>query len=252
MLWYKAWLDTRWRFAIGLVILMLSGCAAVLGYPEAVKALARVSQIDGESGRQIYGNAALIPEYRGYIWSQWFRQTMRELWALFAVLLGTGGLLAQVSRGGALFTLALPVSRGRLLGVRAGVALAELLILALAPLLLIPLLSPAIGRSYSLADAIVYGTCMFIAGSVLFSFTFLLSTVFRDVWRPPLIALCLAVLFRLLEQFFGLERVSHLAVVTAESYFRGNGVPWLGLFVSAALSAGLLYAATQNIARQDF
>jgi hypothetical protein len=95
MLWYKAWLDTRWRFAIGLVILMLSGCAAVLGYPEAVKALAHVSQIDGESGRPIYGNAALIPDYRGYVWSVWFRQTMRELWALFAVLSCAIGGLAE-------------------------------------------------------------------------------------------------------------------------------------------------------------
>jgi hypothetical protein len=29
-------------------------------------------------------------------------------------------------------------------------------------------------------------------------------------------------------------------------------VPWLGLLVSAAVSAGLLYAAARNIARQDF
>ena len=252
MLWHKAWLDTRWRFAIGLVILLLAGCAAVLGYPDTMKALAQVSPADGEIGRQISETAALIRDYRSYIWSQWFRQTMRELWALFAVLLGAGGLLAQVSRGGALFTLALPVSRRRLLGVRAAVALAELLILALAPSLLIPLLSPAIGQSYRLVDAIVHGTCMFIAGSVLFSFTFLLSTVFRDVWRPPLITLCLAVALRLLEQFFGLEHVSLLSVVTAESYFHGGGVPWLGLIVSAAVSAGLLYAATENIARQDF
>jgi len=252
MLWYKAWLDTRWRFAIGLVILMLSGCAAVLGYPDAMRALAQVSPAGGEIGRQISEVAALIRDYRSYIWSQWFRQTMRELWALFAVLLGTGGLLAQASRGGAIFTLALPVSRGRLLAVRAAAALAELLILAVVPALMIPLLSPAIGQRYSFADAIVHGTCMFIAGSTLFSFTFLLSTVFKDVWRPPLITLCLAVLVRFLEPFAGLEHVSLLAVMTAEPYFRGDGVPWLGLFATAAASTALLYAATRNIARQDF
>jgi len=252
MIWYKAWLDTRWRFAAGLVILILSGCAVVLGYPNAVKALAQVSPIGGEIGRQIAETAALVRDYRAYIWSQWFRQNMRELWVLFAVLLGTGGLLAQVSRGGALYTLALPVSRGRLLGARAGTALAELLILALVPSLMIPLLSTAIGQSYSVADALVYAACLFIAGSVLFSFTFLLSTVFRDLWRPPLMTLCLAVVFRLLEQFFVVEHFSLLSVVTGERYFHGEGVPWLGLFVSAAVSAGLLYAATRNIARQDF
>ena len=26
MLWYKSWLETRWRFVIGLVLLILSAC----------------------------------------------------------------------------------------------------------------------------------------------------------------------------------------------------------------------------------
>jgi ABC-type transport system involved in multi-copper enzyme maturation permease subunit len=177
---------------------------------------------------------------------------MRELWALFAVVLGTGGLLAQASRGGALFTLSLPVSRGRLLGVRAATALAELLILALVPSLIIPLPSPAVSQTYSLADALVYGMCLFIAGSVLFSFAFLLSTVFSDIWRPPLIALCIVVGIRLLEQAIGLGNVSLLAFMTAESYFRGDGLPWVGLLASAAVSAMMLYGAALNIARQDF
>ena len=59
-------------------------------------------------------------------------------------------------------------------------------------------------------------------------------------------------MLRLVEQFFGLEHLSLLAVMTAETYFRGRGVPWLGLFVSTALSAALLYAATKHLARQDF
>jgi ABC-2 type transport system permease protein len=252
MLWYKAWLETRWRFAIGLGVLMLSACAVVLGYPEVLKTVSQLPQADGDLGRRIAESAALVRDYRSYIWTQWIRQSMRELWALFAVVLGTGGLLAQASRGGALFTLSLPVSRGRLLGVRAATALAELLVLALVPSLIIPLLSPAVSQTYSLGDAIVYGTCLFIAGSVLFSFAFLLSTVFSDVWRPPLIALCIVIGIRLLEQAIGLGNVSLLAFMTAESYFRGNGLPWVGLLASAAVSAMMLYGAALNIARQDF
>jgi len=90
----------------------------------------QLPQADGDLGRRIAEGAALVRDYRTYIWSQWFRQSFRELWAVFAVVLGTGGLLAQASRGGALFTLSLPVSRGRLLGVRAATGLAELLVLA--------------------------------------------------------------------------------------------------------------------------
>ena len=128
MLWYKAWLETRWRFLIGLALLMLSACASVLGYPQTMKVLSALPQ------------AALPAGYHDYIWSQWIREGMRQLWALFAALLGTGGLLSQASRGGALFTLSLPVSRGRVLGIRTAAALAELAILAMVPMLLVPLL----------------------------------------------------------------------------------------------------------------
>ena len=255
MLWYRAWLETRWRFVFGLGLLMCSTAAIVLTYPEGIKLLPAASRLEvgGALGRRVAERAALALDYRGYIWSQWLSQSMRQLWALFAVLLGTGGLLAQASGGGALFTLSLPVSRRRLLGVRAATALAELAILAILPPLVLPLLSPAVGETYSLADALVHGVCMLIAGSTLFSLTFLLSTVFNDVWRPPLIALCLAILMSLVRQLVGgPSSASLLGVMTAETYFRGGGLPWLGLLLCAATSSALLYAATVNIAPRDF
>lgn len=253
MLFYKSWIETRWRFAIGLALLMLSACAIVFAYPLAVKTLSRLPELEGELGRQVAENAALARDYRGYVWSQWFRQNMREMWALFAVLLGTGGLLSQASRGGALFTLSLPVSRERVLGIRAATALGELAVLAFAPSLLVSLLSPAVGQIYSPVDAIVHGACLFVAGSTLFSFAFLLSTVFHDIWRPPLIVLCLAGLMSFVRQVFQTPATASLmGVMTAESYFRGNGLPWLGLLFTAAASAALVYAAIRNIARQDF
>ena len=88
---------------------------------------------------------------------------------------------------------------------------------------------------------------------MFFSLAFLLSTVFSDVWRPLLIVLCVAVVLALVEQFFrDLSRYSLFRVMSGEAYFRGGGLPWLGLLASAAVSAAMLYAATRNIARQDF
>jgi len=255
MPFYKAWLETRWRFLSGLAVLVCAAVAIVLAYPRAVAVLQEAARFDraSELGRQIAENLDLLGSYQGYVWSQWFRQTMRQLWALFAVMLGTGGLLAQTSGGGALYTLSLPLSRTRLLGIRAATALAELAVLALVPALVVPLASPAVGQSYSVADAFVYGLCMFVAGSTLFSLTFLLSTVFTDIWRPPLIVLCLAGFIALVrEALQGPSTASLLGVMTAESYFRGHGLPWLGLFAALALSLLFLYAAARNIARQDF
>jgi hypothetical protein len=35
-------------------------------------------------------------------------------------------------------------------------------------------------------------------------------------------------------------------------YFRGAGLPWLGLLASTAGSAAMLFAASRTLARQDF
>jgi hypothetical protein len=255
MLWYKAWLETRWRFLIGLVLLLFSASGIVISYPSVQELLPLVPQPDTGSalGRAIREAAELAATYRGYVWSHWFAQNLPQAWTLLAVLLGTGGLLAQAASGGALFTLSLPITRGRLLGVRAATALLELLALALIPSLLIPLFSPAIGQSYAIADVLVHAMCLFVGGAMFFSLAFLLSTVFADVWRPILLALCAAFALALVERILpDVARFGPFRVMTAEAYFRAGAMPWLGLLMSAAASAGMLYAAVKNIARQDF
>ena len=256
MLWYKAWLDTRWRFLIGLVLLVCSAAEVVLVYPRVVRELLPLvpsANLGGALGGEIREATQLMGTYRGYVWSQWFRQEVAQWWTLFAVMLGTGGLLSQASRGGALYTLSMPVTRARLLGVRATTALGELFVLAVVPSLVLPALSPLVGQTYSIGDTLVHGVCLFIAGSVFFSLAFLLSTVFSDVWRPAVIAICAAVGLTLVARGFqDVLPSSIFRVMAGESYFRGDGVPWIGLIIRIATSAGLLYGAVRNVARKDF
>jgi len=255
MLWHKSWLETRSRFLIGLGLVMCSAAAVAAMYPSVRELLPLVPAPDvgGELGRRIREAAELARDYRGYVWSSWFAKQLSQSWTVFAVLLGTGGLLSQATRGGALFTLSLPVSRNRVLAIRAATGLAELAVLAFAPSLLLVMLSPAVGESYGIGDALIHSGCLFVAGGVFFSLAFLLSTVFGDMWRPLLITLVLAVVLALADQVFpGVSRVSVFPVMSAERYFHGGGLPWLGLVASAAVSAALLAAAARNIARQDF
>src|SRR5260370_1728373 len=135
MVWYKSWLETRWRCVIGLALLLFSAAGTVLAYPRVMQLMPLVPAINvsGEIGRQIREAAELAREYRGYVWSQWVGKNMMQTWTVFAVLLGTGGLFSQGSGGGALFTLSLPAPRDRLVGGRAATGLTELLVLALRP-----------------------------------------------------------------------------------------------------------------------
>lgn len=252
MLWHKAWVETRWRFLIGLGILLCSAGATVLLYPQVMKLLPSVPPPDASSliVRQIREAAELMRSYRGYIFAQWFRQNLPQIWTILAALLGSGGLLAP---GAAIFMLSLPVSRGRLSGVRALVGLAELLALAVAPTLLVPLLSPIVGQSYAVFDALVHAVCLFVAGAVFFSIAFLLSTAFTDVWRPLLLSLAVAVALASVESIFH-DRSVHgvFGLMSGDTYFRAGRLPWLGLFASAAASAAMLWLATISISRRDF
>src|SRR5580765_4547705 len=131
MLWYKSWLDTRWRFLIPLAILWVNACGLVFEYAHVANVLPTI-RVDG-TGSGVLGRAiqeALEAErtYRGYIWYQWFRQNLMQMGTLLAALLGSGNLLSG-SSGNALFTLSLPASRNRWLATRAAMGLGQSLAL---------------------------------------------------------------------------------------------------------------------------
>ncbi|HWE50229.1 MAG TPA: hypothetical protein VG273_10590 [Bryobacteraceae bacterium] len=260
MLWYKtlffkSWVETRWRFLIGLALLICSAIGVVLTYPQVAKLLPLASSIraDGELGRRIREAAEIQRTYSGYVWSQWFRQDFPQMWTIFAVLLGTGSAISQTSGGGALFTLSMPVSRTRLLAVRAATGYAQLLLLAFVPSILIPLFSPAVGQTYSLLNALVYSALLFIGGEVFFTFAFFLQTEFTDIWRPMGIALSVAAVIGLsVSAFPEASRYSPVGVMVGEDWFREGHLPWRGLLICVAASALMLYGAARNIARHDF
>jgi hypothetical protein len=256
MLWYKSWLDTRWRFLIPLAILLLNIWGLIFEYPH-VASLLRTVHLEpdalsetGVLGRAILESVAAERSYRGYIWFQWFRQNLSQMGTLFAVLLGSGSLLSGSSGSGTLFALSLPASRNQWLAARAAIGLSESLMLALIPSLGISLVSPLIGQQYRIADAAVHAACLFTVGAVFFSLAFLLSTVFTDIWRPLLIACGAAVVLSLCES--GLDLNGLFRVMSASTYFAAGSIPWIGLLISAVMSAAMLYGASINVARRDF
>jgi len=254
MLWYKSWLETRWRFLIGFAVLAIMACGTIYDYLAAQKLMpmARSIEATGEIGRRLKEAVELERDFRGFVWLQWFRQNLTQVGTLFAVLLGSGGLLSRTS-GGALFTLSLPVTRRDLLTTRAATGLAEFFALAMVPSLLIPLLAPSIGQTYSFVDALVHGLCVFVGGAVFLSLAVLLSTAFDDLWRPLLIACAVALVLAVVETAAGAAwTVGLFRVMSAESYFRSGAIPWVGMLSAAALSAGMLYASTVSFSQRDF
>lgn len=256
MPWQKSWLDTRWRFVIPLLVLVLNVWGLLFEYPRVAELLRTVQlQPDalsetGALGRAILESVSAERTYRGYVWYQWFRNNLSQLGTLMAVLLGSGNLLSGSTGAGTLFTLSLPRSRDAWVAARAAVGLGELLILIAIPSLEIVLVSPLIGQSYALSDAAVQVVCAFGVCAAFFSLAVLLSTIFVDTWRPFLIAGGSAVIVSLVESQLALN--GPFRVMSGATYFAGGVVPWVGLTISAAIAIGLLYSAAFNLSRQDF
>ena len=253
MLWHKSWLDTRWRFQIGLAVLAVAACGIVFQYPMLAKVLPTIgaanvpdSLITGAIEEAVQD----LRTYRGFVWRQWFDQNLTYLGTLFAALLGSGSPFSGSGRG-VLFSLALPVSRGRWLTARAATGLTQLLALVIVPSVAIALLSPIIGERYALAEALVHGVFLFAGAAVFFGLASLLSTVFNDSWRPLLLT-CLVAMGLSLGELALPGEYGLFTMMSAEAYFRGGPLPWGGLPVSVALTAALLFAATAHVARRDF
>jgi ABC-2 type transport system permease protein len=258
MLWHKAWLETRGRFLAGLALSLIVGFGVIYDFRATERLLPLVRNMDpaaldtsGPLGAAIKESLDAQQTFRGFVWWQWYRQNLTYLVVIFGALLGAGGLLAK-SGAATLFTLSLPVSRNRLLGTRAAIGLAELLVLAIVPSLVLPLLAPSIGQSYSVIDVLAHGICMFIVGSVFFSLAAMLSNDYADLWRPVLIACFVAAALGMLEYVPAIAPYGIFHVMNGETYYRHAGLPWIGLLVSAGITAALLRTAAVNLAHRDF
>ena len=258
MLWHKAWLETRGRFLAGLALCAIVSLGSIYDFRATERLLPVVRNIDpstldtsGPLGAAIKEGLEAQQTFRGFVWFQWYRENLTHLVVVFGALLGAGGLLAK-SGGATLFTLSLPVSRTRLIGTCAAVGLAELLALAIVPSLILVLLAPAIGQRYSVVDVLAHGVCMFVVGSVFFSLAALLSNEYADVWRPVLIACVIAAAIGMLEYVPAIGQYGMFRVMNGESYYRHDGLPWIGLLVNAGIAAALLRTAAVNLADRDF
>jgi hypothetical protein len=253
MLWQQAFLETRWRFLIGLMLLPVSAAFVALSYPQ-VAPLARdlSASPNTQLGREIAAAIEFAKTYDGYVWSQWFRKEGAQLGAFFASIIATGGLLSQTGAA-RLFTLSLPVSREQMLGARAAAGLSQIAALSLVPALVIVAVSPLVAKSFSPLDALAYALCAFAGFAFFFSLAFFFSSIIGNVWAPVVLTLCAGAALRMLDQITnGTGGFSLLEMMHGESYYYGRGLPWPTLTVSALASSALVYAGIRHFARQDF
>ena len=91
LLWRKAWLDTRWRFLIGLLVVVVAACGVVFSYPRALAVATAMEQSrlqfqgTGPVAQRLSEAFAVVKIYRSYVTTQLFQQELPQMWCLFAM-----------------------------------------------------------------------------------------------------------------------------------------------------------------------
>jgi len=267
MLWYKSWLDTRWVFILYLALLIAFSAGLVLWNPyEAASWLEKLQRSSGRLAGASPRVIDILSSYQGYIWANWFRDWLLNLWPVFTLAIGsismgsiystdsTWGACAGGSGGAApQFTLSLPVTRRRIVSIRAATGFVEMVVLAVMPSLLLPALSPLIGHHLPVTDVAIHALLMTVGGMVFFSFSFLLATIFSSWLKAFFILIGIHLVIWPYQGATEFPWWSSIyRIMAGEAYLTTGQIPWVGLFISVALAVGLFYLAVRMFERRDF
>ena len=245
MLWYKAWRESRTRLLLSAVTLAVVCGGVTFFHTEAAAGIA---------GRPV--------TYMEYVWRVIYKGYLREIFLLLALLLGAGGLLRERDHGSAGFTLALPVSRGRLVAWRAAAGILEITALSFIPAVMVPLCSGIAGASYPWIQALKFGVLWMVGGTLVFSMGFLASGVLAGEYNAPVAALLALLLYStaadvpVLEDW--LPDVHDFMSGSGMPYFRAadfalaGPLPWMKITAILLMALALFAAARHIVYRQDF
>jgi ABC-type transport system involved in multi-copper enzyme maturation permease subunit len=235
MLWYKAWLETRSRFLISLV---------------GMVALCSVFVLHGD--RNVIDEVSA--DYYNFVFFEG-HQILMMMWALAVTLIMMGGLLREKAAGSSAFTLALPVSRTRLMMVRICMGLAQAVVLAIVPWTAMFTVGSIFGKTHSVSQAAFYLVLLLGGGLVFFAMAVLISSLISGEYTAPVISFGAVIITAVAFSSAALRRYNPWEFMTGLEYLNRHTnvlvlpVPWLQAAIYIFL-AGLLLALSVRVIQQ--
>jgi ABC-2 type transport system permease protein len=166
MLLYKAWRESSMRFLIGAGVITALCLMYALLHKQFYPGIA-------------HEHAGVRNDLQYIHWTV-FGGIVRGMMQLSCLLLGLGGLQRDRRQNTLGFTLALPVSRFRLVASRAVLGLVQVLALAVIPTLVLPAASHLVGQQLPFDYAMRFIPLWFAGGSFTFAISFLASALFAS------------------------------------------------------------------------
>ncbi len=236
MLWYKAWLETRSRFLISLIgMVALCSVFVLHGDRDAIY----------EVGTDYY-NYVLFAGH----------SILVMMWVLAVTLIMMGGLLRERATGSSAFTLALPVSRTRLMMVRICTGLVQAILLAIIPWIAMFSVGGIFGKTHSVSQAAYYLVLLLGGGAVFFGMAVLISSLISGEYTAPVVSFGAVVVTAVALSSAALRPYSPWEFMTGSGYLNRQTnllllpIPWLQAAIYLFL-AGLLLAISVRLMRQQ-
>jgi hypothetical protein len=225
MLWYKAWLETRWRFAFTVGSMAAVFLPALVGAPAA------------------------------RLWRS-FQFGSPLLYCFAALFLAGAGINSQTTygamsgfHGSMLFTLSLPVSRRRLFFVRAGLGAIEACVSVVMMAGLTLYWTPG---AIDFAQVLQYATRAIVCTLPVYAVSVLLACAFDEMWQFTGACLCLTVVWLLQSRSDLVSQISPLRGMSLMSYSATSPMPWAPLVASVIITAVLVSASVLVLQRKEY
>jgi ABC-2 type transport system permease protein len=251
MLWYKAWIESRTRFALITIGLILFCAAVVLFHGQVEPVL--TDALRGLRGRT----------FSEHVYNLVYSGTAKGIFAILVIFLGLGGLGRERAHGTAIFTLALPATRFQIVVTQMAGGLLELAALSLLPALLIPPASALVHQYYPFTQALHFSMLWFCCGSIVFAVSFFLSVVLGGEYTAA-VACFLILMSDTLASSWPPVRAYRLNLMWTMGDFNvmhwdpglnlllSPPLPWARLAAIVFLTLCLLAAAVRSTRKQDF
>jgi len=228
MLWFKAWLETRWRVLFPLATFLFVLVQTHL------------------RGNLQFQSGPLL-------------DALAVFWLIPPLLLAGSGIKTESAfrttkglHGSMYFTLSLPVSRLRLLAVRAGAGMLETAGVIVVVCCIAGSIFPEIRGQATLADAFRYAVTIFLCSSGVYSLSVLLATFLDQLWQVWG-SMAAVFLLRWLFSTIGLPQSFNIfRAMGVSSPLSTHALPWSAMGISVGVAAILLLAAGKVVQIREY
>ncbi len=239
MLWYKGWLETRWRLAFAIGFLLAVPTIRYLGPAGSVPVTNSPLPL---SARQ----AGLLN-----IWV--------AFWVMPPLILAGSGIKTQSPfqaskglHGSMQFTLAMPVTRVRLLSVRAMLGLLELAATTVAGSWGVAMVLPQFGLQPTLGTVLQYALAVFTCTIGIYFVSVLLATMLDDLWQFWGSAILLGLLRWSIAATPLPKSVDFFRAMGEGSPFVTHTLPWEAMCGSLGLAVILFFTALKIVQTREY